>query len=173
MQEVRQSRREVDEKLESTLAEVKCEVNAAQEKMSQDVARKIGNISYQFHKKGHEHQYKFNCSVEEAISSAHTELAKVKSSVPEERESLKKVESSLEEGLKQFTTRQKHIKIADRSDFGWGTVAHYQEDLLASGPEDKKEIDRAKSHAEKDAKKDKERGANQQSRGGDGNNNKK
>ena len=61
MQEVRQSRREVVEKLESTLAEVKREVNTAQEKMSQDVARKIGNTSYQFRKKGHEHQYKFNC----------------------------------------------------------------------------------------------------------------
>ena len=40
----------------------------------------------------------------------------MKSSAPEERESLKKVESSLEESLKQLATRQKHIKIAGRSD---------------------------------------------------------
>ena len=50
-----------------------------------------------------------------------------------------------------MAAKQKHIKIADQSDFGWGTVAHYQEDLLASGPEDEKEIDRAKSRAENDA----------------------
>jgi len=48
-----------------------------------DVARKIGNTTYQFQMKGHEHQYKLNYSVEEAISSAHTELTKVKPSTPE------------------------------------------------------------------------------------------
>ena len=52
-------------------------------------------------------------------------------------------------------------------------MAHYQEDLLASGPEDEKEIDWAESRAEKDAKKDTERGANKRSRGGGRNNNKK
>ena len=97
----------------------------------------------------------------------------MKSSAPEERESLKKVESSLEEGLKQLATRQKHIKITDRSDFGWGTVAHYLEDPIASGPEDEKEVDRTESHAEKDSKKDTERGADKRSRGGGRNNNKR
>ena len=43
--------------------------------------------------------------------------------------------------MKLLATRQKHIKIADRSNFGWGTVAHYQEDPLASGPDDEKEIE--------------------------------
>ena len=51
MQEVRQFRQEVEEKLESSLVGVKQEVNAVQEKMSQDAARKIGNTSYQFCKK--------------------------------------------------------------------------------------------------------------------------
>ena len=97
MQEVCQSRREVEEKLESSLAEVQGEVNAAQEKMSQDIARKIGSTSYQFHKKGHEHQYNFNCGVEEAISSTHTEVTKVKSSALKEREALKK-----ELGMRRF-----------------------------------------------------------------------
>ena len=90
MQEVRQSREEVEQKLESVIAEVKREVNAAQEKTSQDVTRKIGNTTYQFRKKGHEHQYKFNCGVEEAISSACTELTKMKPSAPEDKEALKR-----------------------------------------------------------------------------------
>jgi len=59
------------------------------------MAKKIGNNTYQFRKKGHEHQYKFNCGVEEAISSAHTELSKVKPAVLEEREALKKVKASV------------------------------------------------------------------------------
>ena len=65
-----------------------------------------------------------------------------------------------------MATRQKHnLKIADQSDFGWGTVARYQEDLLASGPEGEKEIDRTESHAEKGAKKDTE-SDKKRSRGG-------
>ena len=43
-QEVCQTRQEVEEKLESSLGQ---EVNAAQEKMTQDVPRKTGNTSYQ------------------------------------------------------------------------------------------------------------------------------
>ena len=84
-EEVRQSREkacksweEVEQKLEAAIAEVKREVNIAQEKMSLDVAKKIGNTTYQFRKKGYEHQYTFNSSVEQAISSAHSELSKVK-----------------------------------------------------------------------------------------------
>ena len=139
MQEIRQSRREVEQNFAASIAEVKREVNAAQERTSQEVARKIGNTSYQFRKKRHEHQYKFNCGVEEAISCACTESAKVNSSAPEEKEALTKAASSLEEGMKQLATRQKHIKIVDRFNFGWGTIAHYQEDPLASGPDDEKD----------------------------------
>ena len=162
-EEARQSREEVEQKLESAIVEVKREVNVAQEKTLQDVTRKIGNTTYQ---KGHEHQYKFNCGVEEAISSTRTELMKMKPSTPEDKEALKKVETSLEDGMKQLATRQKHIKIADRSDHGWATVSHYLEDPLASGPDDEKRLDRAESDAEKDAKKEADRGANKRPRGG-------
>ena len=56
------------------------------------------------------------------------------------------------------------LMITGQYDFGWGTVAHYQEDSLASGPEDEKEIDQAESHAEKDAKEDAEKEANKRFR---------
>ena len=64
MREIRQSRREVEEKLSTSIAELKSEVNSAQQKTSQDLAKKIGNSSYQFKWKGNEHQYNFNCSIE-------------------------------------------------------------------------------------------------------------
>jgi len=48
--------------------------------------------------------------------------------------------TKLEQGIKALAAKQKHIKMADRSKHGWNTVAHYQEDLLASDPEDDKEI---------------------------------
>ena len=111
---------------------------------------------------------KFNCSVEEAVSSARTKLTRLKPTVLEEREALKRAESSLDDGMKQLATCQKHIKIADRSEHGWATVDHYEDDPLASGPDNEKEIDRAESKAEKDAKKEADRGANKRSRGGGG-----
>ena len=68
--EIRRSRWEVEDKLSSSMAKIKCELTAAQEKTSQEVTKKISNTTYQFKKKGHEHQYCFNCRVEEAINSA-------------------------------------------------------------------------------------------------------
>ena len=152
--EVRQFRREVEEKLDASIADVKREVNEAQEKTSEDVARKIGNTSYQFKKKGHEHQYCFNCGVEEAISSAKADLLKLNPVNPDQKTALESAKTKLEQGMKALAMRQKHIKIADRSEHGWGTVAHYQEDPLASGPEDDKEIERAENKVEKDAKRE-------------------
>ena len=35
---------------------------------------------------------------------------------------------SLDEGLRLIATRQKLIKIADRSKYGWGVVAEYKAD---------------------------------------------
>ena len=45
---------------------------------------------------------------------------------------------SLKEGEKLITARQKLIRIADRSEYGWNTVAEYEEDELANGSDDKK-----------------------------------
>ena len=132
-------------------------MNAAQQKTTDDVARKISSTNYQVKKKGHEHQYRFNCGVEEAISSAQVDLIKIKPLDPSERTALKETEAKLDKGRKALATRQKHIKIADRSDNGWSTVGHYQEDPLASDTEDEKEIERAEIRAEKEAKKEAEK----------------
>ena len=44
---------------------------------------------------------------------------------------VEKAKTLIKEGEKLIDTRQKHIKIADRSEFGWATVAKYKEDKLA------------------------------------------
>ena len=85
--------------------------------------------TYQFKKKGPEHQYHFNCGVEEAINSARAHLTTVKSLNPEEKAAFQSANAKLDEGIKALVTRQKHIKIANRSDHGWGTIAHCQETL--------------------------------------------
>jgi len=94
--EVCQFRREVEDKFDASIAELKHEVNQAQERTSQEVARKIGNSTYQFMKKGQEHQYRFNCEVVEAISSAQADLSKLK---PENRVQKTALDSEGYEGL--------------------------------------------------------------------------
>ena len=62
---------------------------------------------------------------------AKEELAKVKPAVAE-KAALKRAKTKLEEGTKTLAEQQKHIKVVDKSEFGWATVNYYQDDLLAS-----------------------------------------
>lgn len=66
---------------------------------------------------------------------------------------IKKVEASLDEGSKALATRQKHIQLADHSEYGWATVKYYEADPLASNSEDEKCIKKAEKEAQKDADK--------------------
>ena len=68
---------------------------------------------------------------------------------------LLRIRNQLDEGAKALATRQKFIKIADRSEFGWATVKYYQSDPLASDSNDEKDLGRA----EKEARRDTERQA--------------
>ena len=94
------------------------------------------------------------------MCSAKEELGKLKPTVPEEKATLKRTEEKLQEGTKALTERQKHIKVADRSEFGWATVK-YRDDPLASDSDDEKSLNRA----EKEARKDTERAASKCRRG--------
>ena len=51
---------------------------------------------------------------------------------------MEKAKALIKEGEKLLDVRQKHIKIADRSAYGWATVAEYKEDELADNSEDEK-----------------------------------
>ena len=96
------------------------------------------------------------------MCSAKEELSKVKPADPNEKAALKRAETKLSEGTKALAERQKHIKVADRSEFGWATVHYYQDDPLASDSEDEKSLNRA----EKEVRKDAERVANKRHQGG-------
>ena len=62
-------------------------------------------------------------------------------------------------------TRQKDIKVADHSDFGWSTVEHYESHPLAEDSDDEKKLEKAEKEAE--------RAANKRRRGGGGAGNKR
>ena len=125
------------------ITDLKREVQTVQERTSTEVAQKIGKSSYQFKRKGNEIQFGFNSRIEELMSCARREPKKIEGVGDVQKESLKRVDSFLEEGMKSLEKRQKHIKVADRSDYGWATVEHYDSHPLADNSDDEKRLEKA------------------------------
>ena len=65
---------------------------------------------------------------------------------------IEKAKEALREGEKLLKDRQKLIRIADRSEYGWATVSEYEEDELADGSDDEKRLYRAELRAGKKVK---------------------
>ena len=100
----------------------------------------------------------FNSSVEEHIETAKKEVAKVLPSASEDqRTALTKAMTELNKGTKVIAVRQKHIKIADCSELGWGVVAAYENDELAEDSDDEKRLFKAEKEAERRQQKKKRR----------------
>ena len=124
-----------------------------EEKTSRELAQKITRSNYQFKRKGNEIQYNFNSGVEETISVAKEELKKIKPGNDKDKEPLQKASNSLDEGIKAIEKRQKHIKVADSSEFGWTTVQHYDCNPLAESAEEEKRLEKAEKDAERESTK--------------------
>ena len=60
-----------------------------------------------------------------------------------------KLRNLLQQGIKLVDERQKLIKMADRSNFGWGLVSEYLTDELAENSEDERWIHKAEKAAGK------------------------
>ena len=156
MEEICKSREEAcqsRQELEQKLSDLQSEVTLAQEKASQELAHKILKSSHQFQRKGHEKQFNFNTSIQESITTAKGELAKLTPAGEREKEVLKKATESLDKGAKALATRQKHIQLADRSEFGWSTVRYYEADPLASDSDGEKLIKKAEKEAQREVEK--------------------
>ena len=93
---------------------------------------------YTFRRKGSEEQPSFNGKVDEVVAEAQAELSDVRSSP-----ALERARESLAQGMMLMAERQKLIKIADRSEYGWGVVAEYTVDELANGRDDEKWLEKA------------------------------
>ena len=66
--------------------------------------------------------------IEEAIKALDTDL------------DISGAKTHLNSAIRELKTRQKHIKIADRSPHGWQTVKEYTQDELADDSGDEKRI---------------------------------
>lgn len=98
---------------------------------------------HRFKKKGNEDQYRFNLKVGDAIEEAKEACSS---------RQFDKVHASLEKGEKLLSERQKHILLADKSDFGWLLIREYKRNDLAEDSDDEKKIIRAEARARTQAK---------------------
>ena len=60
---------------------------------------------------------------------------------------IEKAATAVEEGEKMITERNKVIRIADRNEYGWATVAEYEDDELAEDSDDEKKLFKAEARA--------------------------
>ena len=125
------------------------EVAANQASCSKEVMTKLNKRPYQFKRKGNEAQFFFNESVDDWINAAKRQLDLVPTPDEVSKQALKRAVSELDQGKETICVRQKHIWIADRSN--WGVVVEYEADKLASDSDDEKRLFPA--HKEPETKK--------------------
>ena len=107
---------------------------------------------YSFKRKGNEEQAGFNEKVEDAIAEAQIHLSGDSSAPVIER-----AQEALAKGMKLLAERQELIKIADRSEYGWGVVAEYTANELADDSDDEKQEKAEKAAERKAAKRKRKR----------------
>ena len=152
MDAIQSSKREMQEELSSKLEKLQKEVTSGQESASQEVVKRIEKRSYQFRRKGNEEQFKFNASMEEHMGAAMKELGKLTPADEGQKAIVQRTTQHLDEGTKALAVRQKHIRIADRSDLGWAVVEAYMDDELASDSDDERKLFKASREAQQTVK---------------------
>ena len=138
---------ESERRLDNKLADFKADVRQALDKAATKAVSKMRHDKpYEYKKKSHEEQARFNAQVEETVQEAQEALTAL-----EETPSLQRARDALEKGARLLTERQKLIKIADRSANGWGVVTEYTADELADDSDDEKRLEKAEKAAERKA----------------------
>ena len=120
-----------------------------QEQTSQELASKLNKSSYQFCQKGNEVQFCFNANLEDSLGSAKKDLEQLLPNYNGQKDALNRSVNHHDGGMKAITKRQKQIKVANRSDYGWVTIQTYDTDDLVSGSDDEKGHKKAKKEAER------------------------
>ena len=121
--------------LEQTVSQIKRSDEESAESQMKEIKRLKFNESHKFKKKANEDQFKFNQKLSETLDSAKSAA---------ENSQHEKVKTSLEEGETLISERQKHILLADKSDYGWD---EYKKHSLADDSDDEKRIFKAESRA--------------------------
>ena len=121
--------------LEQTVSQIKRSNEESAESQMKEIKRLKFNESHKFKKKANEDQFNFN----QKLSETPNPPPKIYSS--------RRSKTSLEEDETLISERQKHILLADKSDYGCATVDKYIKHSLADDSDDEKRIFKAESRA--------------------------
>ena len=110
----------------------------AQTDLASQIASEVQPETYVFKKKGNEQQFNFNRKVIKRSFAAVKAL---------ESGNIGKAREELNEGISLLNNRQKLVKLADKSEFGWATVQEYVFDDLADDEADASKIKKAEKRA--------------------------
>ena len=88
----------------------------AQSDLALQIASDLQPDTYMFKKKGNEQQFSFNRKMAKTSGTALKAL---------ESGNIPKAKEELNKGISLINSRQKIIKLADKSEFGWATVQEY------------------------------------------------
>lgn len=156
MSAISASQTRMDEKLEQFQDEIR---HGQEEAASRALKRARYDKPYTFRKRGNEEQANFNAKVDEAFAQAESDLSAVEHS-SSSTGAVQRIKEAIKKGRSLLEERQKLIRLADRSEHGWGVVDEYTADDLAEESNDEKRIEKAERAAERKAGKcRKKRGA--------------
>ena len=143
-------------RMEEKFARFQSEVRQGQEEAATKALKRARfEKPYSFRRKGNEAQALFNAKVDETLAQAESDAASVAG--PSAAPALQRVVEALRKGRALIDERQKLIRLADRSEHGWGMVDEYTADDLAEDSEDEKRIEKAERAAERKAGKKRKR----------------
>ena len=120
---MKKSQQENQADMSKKLEKLERVVQAGQDVAAERVVKKLKrDRGYEFRKKGNEHQFVFNDEIKDRIDTASSLVTQVKPTSQQDALTLLKAVEELQEGSKALVFRQKLIRLADRSEFGWDAV---------------------------------------------------
>lgn len=138
-------------RMDDKFAEFQAEVRRGQEDAAAKALKRVRyEKPYEYRRKGNEEQATFNAKLDEVVAEAETQLEEAGPSLAP---ALQRAKEALKSGRQLIAERQKLIKIADRSEHGWGVVSEYTTDVLADDSGDEKRLEKAEKAAEQKAAK--------------------
>ena len=137
------------DRLDSKLAEFRSEVRQGQEQAAATALKRARQDKpYAFKKKSNEEQARVNSRIDETLAEAQAELDDHTSAAGPSA-TVSRAQDAIARGRKAIAERQKLIRIADRSEYGWAVVEEYTADELADDSDDEKRLEKAEKAAER------------------------
>ena len=124
--------------LDASVSQLKRSASESAESQLQEIKTLKYNEPHKFKKRANEDQFKFNSKVIDTMSDAATAL---------ERQDYTQTQEEINKGELMMAERQKHILLADKSEFAWATVNEYKKHELAEDSEDEKRIYKSEQRA--------------------------